>query len=142
MAVVRHKAAIHSGHFMISDFEPDEPDEEVVQVPPEEGSNITNLIVPDDPEESTSDEIITESTSNRFEDLNRQRVESNLITPTVFVRNASTNNHRAKKPSGSNRIRVSFAESRDKEISLATLFKSMSNTYRLRLTSPRWNRFR
>ena len=126
MAVVRHKAAIHSGHFMISDFEPDEPDEEVVQVPPEEGSNITNLIVPD-PEESTSDDIITESTS--IEEVDR--VSSNIVR-----------NNRAKKPSGSNRIRVSFAESRDKEISLATLFKSMSNTYRLRLTSPRWNRFR
>ena len=32
MAVVRHKAAIHSGHFMVSDFEPDEQDEEDAQV--------------------------------------------------------------------------------------------------------------
>ena len=133
---------------MIFDFtiyffsEPDEPDLEVVQLPPEEDSNITkNLIVPD-PEESTSDDIITESTSNRFEVSNRviSKSSSNVNLPRAvnFVRN----NRRAKKPSGSNRIRVSFAESRDKEISLATLFKSMSNSYKQRITSPRWNRFR
>ena len=36
MAVVRHKAAIHSGHFMVSDFEPDEQDEEDAETKPKQ----------------------------------------------------------------------------------------------------------
>ena len=32
MAVVKHKEVIHSGHFMISDFEPDVEDEEDLQL--------------------------------------------------------------------------------------------------------------
>ena len=40
MAVVRHKAAIHSGHFMVSEFEPEEEEEEVV-VPPLFAPNVS-----------------------------------------------------------------------------------------------------
>ena len=39
MAVIRHKEAIHSGHFMISDFEADAEDEEFVETTAEEGQN-------------------------------------------------------------------------------------------------------
>ena len=97
MAVVRHKAAIHSGHFMVSDFEPDEQDEqEEVQETAEEGARVV--------EESQ----IVQPISSRYE----------------------------------NKIRLSLAEGKDHEISLPSLFKSMSKKYRFQLTSPRWNRFR
>ena len=123
MAVVRHKAAIHSGHFMISDFEPDEPDEDesAAIVPPEEGSNIPSLIIPDVQEEVDEAAKIAD--------------EQDAVVPV------STLVQRIKNPSG-NKIRFSFAESKDKEISLSALFRSMSIAYRQRLTSPRWNRFR
>ena len=100
MAVVRHKAAIHSGHFMVSDFEPDEQDEqEEVQVVDEGAIAAIEL------------------------------KESQIVQP------------RTKYASG-NKIRLSLAEGKDHEISLTSLFKSMSMKYRFQLTSPRWNRFR
>lgn len=111
MAVVRHKAAIHSGHFMVSDFEPDEQDEEDTNVA-EEGSNLAEVKI-----FSGSEELP--------EEAKPMEIQTN----------------RAKKPSG-NKIRFLLPESKDKEISLPTLFKSMSIAYRQRLTSPRWNRFR
>ena len=101
MAVVRHKAAIHSGHFMVSDFEPDEQDEEEPNVQANDEGSIA----------------IAE-------------LKSEITQP-----------HRTKYISGG-KIRVSINEGKDKEISLKTLFKSMSIAYRQRLTSPRWNRFR
>lgn len=49
MAVVRHKEAIHSGHFMISDFEAEAEAEEDISVPQaEEGSNMPQLVSPED----------------------------------------------------------------------------------------------
>ena len=100
MAVVRHKAAIHSGHFMVSDFEPDEQDEqEEVQVVDEGAIAAIEL------------------------------KESQIVQP------------RTKYACG-NKIRLSLAEGKDHEISLTSLFKSMSMKYRFQLTSPRWNRFR
>nr|AUZ82870.1 MLX-interacting protein [Tigriopus kingsejongensis] len=49
MAVVRHKEAIHSGHFMISDFEAEAEAEEDISVPQaEEGSNIPQLVPADE----------------------------------------------------------------------------------------------
>ncbi len=54
MAVVRHKEAIHSGHFMVSDFEAEAEDEEdMIAVPPstaEEGS-MPQLMTELEPEE-------------------------------------------------------------------------------------------
>ena len=63
MAVVRHKAAIHSGHFMVSDFEPDEQDDEDTNVvhakPSEEGSvALSNLIASsEEADDSMNNEI-------------------------------------------------------------------------------------
>ena len=103
MAVVRHKAAIHSGHFMVSDFEPDEQDEqEEVQETVEEGAIGIEL------KESPND--VQQSKSCKY--------------------------------AGESKIRLSLAEGKDHEISLPSLFKSMSMKYRFQLTSPRWNRFR
>ena len=101
MAVVRHKAAIHSGHFMVSDFEPDEQDEqEEVQVTEDEGA-----------------------------------------IAAIELKESQIVQSRTKYASG-NKIRLSLAEGKDHEISLTSLFKSMSMKYRFQLTSPRWNRFR
>ena len=88
MAVVRHKAAIHSGHFMVSDFEPDEQDEEENAQTNDEGS------------------------------IAIAELKSEITQP-----------NRTKYVSGG-KIRVSINEGRDKEISLKTLFKSMSIAYR------------
>lgn len=59
MAVVRHKEAIHSGHFMISDFEADAEDEEdIAGPPPEEGSNIPQLMSAEDESEGMMEPTI------------------------------------------------------------------------------------
>lgn len=48
MAVMKHKEVIHSGHFMVSDFEPDVEDEEDLTEPPmtkdDAGSDVKPLI--------------------------------------------------------------------------------------------------
>lgn len=130
MAVVRHKAAIHSGHFMVSNFEPDEQDEEDAVVPPgEEGQMpISALIEDKKPEEEIGAKI------------NGKNGGKSLLSPkskTSFKQNKSL-----RLKAGGHQIRFSLSESKDKEISLTNLFKSMSIAYRQRLTSPRWNRFR
>ena len=122
MAVVRHKAAIHSGHFMVSDFEPDEQDEEDANVVPDRGSNrgltregsvgLTNLITSS--EDAEAEALVNNEICNK---------------PLVNISTKQT-------------IRFSLSESNEKDIPLSSLFKSMSIAYRQRLTSPRWNRFR
>jgi len=77
MAVVRHKEAIHSGHFMISNFEAEaQDDEENIAVPvPEEGSNadITNDIM-------TEEEIV----QNHFQPLVRFLNSSNMYSNNLI----------------------------------------------------------
>jgi hypothetical protein len=118
---VRHKAAIHSGHFMVSDFEPDEQDEEDTSVPPEEGSNLPKLIIPDAEEEEAA-----------------AAAEAEAAKAMAPIRKPKRRNN---QPSG-NMIKFSLPESNNKEVSLTSLFKSMSHAYRQKLTSPKWNRFR
>ena len=119
MAVVRHKAAIHSGHFMVSDFEPDEQDEDEVAIPPTEEGSVT------------LSHLIAEQEA-------QEEVTAAIITPSEEVQNEAKRN----KHTSGNKIRFSLPDTKDKDISLSTLFKSMTVAYRHRLTSPRWNRFR
>ena len=46
MAVVRHKEAIHSGHFMVSNFEAEAQDDEEIAVPVREEQNQRSIADP------------------------------------------------------------------------------------------------
>merc|ERR1712223_607069 len=101
---------------MVSDFEPDEQDDEDTNVvhakPSEEGSvALSNLIA--------SSEEADDSMNNEIKPL-----DTNISNTTQQT------------------IRFSKSASSEKDIPLSSLFKSMSIAYRQRLTSPRWNRFR
>lgn len=69
MAVRRHKEAIHSGHFMVSNFEADEQDEEdLVGVPvPSEDANT----------EKVPDAAVQEKVQNQFTYV--------LLNETIFL---------------------------------------------------------
>ncbi len=116
MAVVRHKEAIHSGHFMISDFEAEAEDEEDLAVPPpEEGSNIPlpRLITAE--EEDDGEEVGIPPVplpEEKFDPMQHLKVGKDGKCETVI------------------------------DLSLNKLFRSMSIAYTQKLTSPKWNRFR
>lgn len=137
MAVVRHKAAIHSGHFMVSNFEPDEQDEEDAVVPPsEEGQMPISALIAEEKSKPEEEENKVKNGAKSAL-LAQSSSSSSKKLSTSFKQNKSL-----RLKAGGHQIRFSLSESKDKEISLTTLFKSMSIAYRQRLTSPRWNRFR
>ena len=126
MAVVRHKAAIHSGHFMVSDFEPDEQDEEDAQVDtPTRGPRATR-------ESSVGvglSTLIADSEEAESEALSGLSHAPEIKPPIKISKYQQT-------------IRFSLSATNEKDVPLSKLFKSMSVAYKNRITSPRWNRFR
>ncbi len=122
MAVVRHKEAIHSGHFMISNFEAEAEDEEDMAVPPpEEGSNLSALPM---------DNQMVRAAAEEDE-------ETESIQPEVELLQEETE--------GEKEIKMGCIRGGHEaviDLSLNRLFRSMSIAYRHKLTSPKWNRFR
>ena len=119
MAVVRHKEAIHSGHFMVSDFDAECEDEEDIAVPAtEEGSNNLPqlLTAADDCDECGEDGQCNPPRMAQLPEPKlppqMQQIRSNPLAKAII------------------------------DVSLNKLFQSMSIAYRQRLTSPKWNRFR
>ena len=127
MAVVRHKAAIHSGHFMVSDFEPDEQDEEDAQVDtPTRGPRATR-------ESSVGvglSTLIATREEAESEALSGLIPEIPEIKPPIKISKYQQT------------IRFSLSATNEKDVPLSKLLKSMSVAYKNRITSPRWNRFR
>jgi len=137
MAVVRHKEAIHSGHFMISEFEADAEDEEDLNVPPtEEGSNLPlpQLIRV----EEESEELGTSVGSGT----------SGVIGQDQGCRGGAKDGAKGGRataePPEPPQVIVTTGHNSQTiiDLSLNKLFRSMSIAYRQRLTSPKWNRFR
>ena len=125
MAVVRHKAAIHSGHFMVSDFEPDEQDEEDAQVDtPTRGPRATR-------ESSVGvglSTLIATTEDAESETLSGLSHAPEFKPPIKISKYLQT-------------IRYSLSATNEKDVPLTKLFKSMCGAYKKRITSPRWNRF-
>ena len=151
MAVVKHKEVIHSGHFMISDFEPDVEDEEDIQlsVTPKDGVVVVdghdNRLIAngeDDPGRSEKDPVDRHDHHHHHSHRHQQQQhadhkkpfeprEEDFISTTISVQSTTMMN-----PSGSTEA------NNKKEVSLNKLFRSMSIAYRHKLTSPKWNKFR
>ncbi len=124
MAVVRHKAAIHSGHFMVSDFEPEEQDEEEVDGPADEG-RLPQLIVKEDVEAREGREF-------------RPKDDLIVLPPDNVKRRLPG----LGKSNGVFRMFGGDIRGGGKEIPLHALFRSLSMAYKQKLTTPKWNRFR
>ena len=121
MAVVRHKEAIHSGHFMISDFEAEAEDEEDIAVPPpEEGSNIPTLMTAEEEEAEEAEAA--------------EAIQTTL--PLTVSENLGPLQQHLNLMGKDGKCETVI------DLSLNKLFRSMTIAYRQRLTSPKWNRFR
>ena len=136
MAVVRHKEAIHSGHFMISDFDAEvEADEDIVSHPPAAEDTETNC-----PKTNSLPQLIPPEEM----ETSPPPSKSPRITKSHPACKASKNG----LSSGTNGISwgkgISMRSSSRfvTDVSLKKLLQSMTIAYRHKLTSPKWNKFR
>ena len=161
MAVMRHKEAIHSGHFMVSDFEADDvAEEDDVDFAMAEG------------DETEKAPIIRGGSVGVGEDEEEARRKAEAadamskLSQVQDVVGAGGSSSTAPDPGGSvgavpqlsngasivskrgtvssSGVVASSSSSRRMviDISLKQLFKRMSNAYRHNFTSPKWNKFR
>ena len=154
MAVMRHKEAIHSGHFMVSDFEADDvAEEDDVDFEGDEAEKAparhrgSSVGVGEDVEEARRKAEAADAMSK----LSQARDVVNSVDPEP---GGSSADPVARMPYGCSTIGsvkeivsssggvVAGGRRMVIDISLKQLFKRMSNAYRHNFTSPKWNKFR
>lgn len=111
MAVVRHKEAIHSGHFMVSNFDADDQDGVDFAVP------------------------VSLAARTRHALQGPLQVQAGSTVPQT-VRPAVESSAVLARPAPGPVLQPDLIE-RD----LTKLFHCMSIAYRQKLTSPKWNRY-
>ena len=157
MAVMRHKEAIHSGHFMVSDFEADDVAEEddvdfaegdeAEKAPMIRGGSVG---VGEDEEEARRKAEAADAMSKLSQARDVVGVGGSgddapepggsvaavpqLSNGTAVGSMKGIVSSWGGVPGGSRRMVI--------DISLKQLFKRMSNAYRHNFTSPKWNKFR
>ena len=168
MAVVRHKEAIHSGQFMVSDFEAEAEDEEdIALVSP--GASPKNDHDPLGAEKAVSsprkkhkipmdsaDEGGSDASPDKLRKLDHDHKKYVLSTGILKAENAPASAVKPSKPifrcskatgidryCGTKRcVQCEAHKAKIVDVPLNKLLQSMSIAYRQNLTSPKWNRFR
>ena len=167
MAVMRHKEAIHSGHFMVSDFEADDvAEEDEVDYPMQAPGSASSADRDADPtarmlgsagscndirrsgspaiakmrEAEASDALAMSTKSGRPPDLSQELEDRRVVIGTPIQDMIAVET----KPVGAGAFAMETRPNvRDFiDISLKKLFQRMSIAYRHKFTSPKWNKFR